>query len=163
MAHDVQVSFIRVLLKVCKKNKGLIIIISLHVCNVVQSLNWLVTVQLYRYSVHLHFHCTCGRGIQAIWQVWRIYTVWHGKNQTHFTHNYFRNVCTHGPYLRKNWELVWREDVKNIQRVGGIHFFGGGRGGQTVFTDMTERCGNHPWVMATKYDGFVVWHWKRYY
>ena len=118
MAHDVQVSFIRVLLKVCKKNKGLIIIISLHVCNVVQSLNWLVTVQLYRYSVHLHFHCTCGRGIQAIWQVWRIYTVWHGKNQTHFTHNYFRNVCTHGPYLRKNWELVWREDVKNLQRRG---------------------------------------------
>ena len=50
-------------------------------------------------------------------------------------------------HLRKNWELVWREDVKNIQRVWGINFFEGVR----PFSPIWQTLG----------DGHEIWQIRR--
>ena len=52
------------------KNKGLIIIISLHVCNAFLQLTSYCIAVMYRYSVHQHFHCACGRGMwKSLWSL----------------------------------------------------------------------------------------------
>ena len=56
-------------------------------------------------------------------------------------------MCVHIAHLRKNWELVWREDVKNIQRVWGIHFFEGVR----PFSPIWQTLG----------DGHEIWQIRR--
>ena len=100
-------------------NNGWIIIIHLHL-----SLSWLVTVQLFcthtlytriftalAMSVH---NTTCCRGIQAIWQCEEY--IQHGTVKIkHVLHTPYIRISLH---IRKNCELVWREDVKNLQRRG---------------------------------------------
>ena len=62
-------------------------------------------------SVH---NTTCCRGIQAIWQCEEY--IQHGTVKIkHVLHTPYIQISLH---IRKNCELVWREDVKNLQRRG---------------------------------------------
>ena len=67
------------------KNKGLIIIISLHVCNAFLQLTSYCIAVMYRYSVHQHFHCACGRGMwKSLWSLDPIpYLLQEGGGFTH--------------------------------------------------------------------------------
>ena len=92
--------------------------------NVFLSLSWPVTVQLFcthtlytriftalAMSVH---NTTCRRGIQAIWQCEEY--IQHGTVKIkHVLHTPNIRISLH---IHKNCELVWREDVKNLQRRG---------------------------------------------
>ena len=62
-------------------------------------------------SVH---NTTCCRGIQAIWQCEEY--IQHGTVKIkHVLHTPNIRISLH---IRKNCELVWREDFKNLQRRG---------------------------------------------
>ena len=53
------------------------------------------------------------------------------------------------PFQLRSWSEGWLKHKSSLEKASD-------KCQKTFFTDLTKRFGDNPWVMAKRYDGFVV-------